>query len=222
MLFGLMSGVSFREPSVCPFGFSALQVLLWWLPVCLKWVIGCFIRIDAAEYQSVNSTLSQESIANSAPRYTQAAFSRVSHCALVSVSGGALSALSLTLSPRWQGGDLHVLTLVLLLLCRSRAGCTAASMLAAYAWVSRPLPFAHGIVRSCVTVLAVALYSVFLPLGWSLVRLATSILVAFLTSSTCSSKAGALSPAIVLWCATHQCGMSMTVVLAFAICVLLV
>lgn len=221
MLLGLLLGWSLQRRSICPLGFTAVQVLLWWVPYCVSWAVPCMITIDTSAYTAHNAELAARSEHNNAPHMQRADRARAAPCAALAVCGGACAALSLALGPQWSHGDVHVLSLAVVVLSVGRLRRGLATVLALYVWLSRAIPSVHGIVRAVVTVLAVVLHSAVLPPLWHAVRLGCSILTIFAFVPSCTSRLGAVSPATLLWFAAHQCGLSPVPILAFALFVLL-
>jgi len=214
---GVLLGYVTQDASVCPSGYAAVHIVLWWLRVCVPPSIAWLVSIDTATHRECNRAKVELNYTSSAPRLAQTArprLSRLVHCALLSVLGGACDALSLTIRP--SSGDCQVLALGALAMSPRRARPLACALVAYVFW-SFPLPSIHGIVRGIAIAASVLGSLAILPPVWTMLRITVAVLVAIGSrTSACSSKLGAVSPAIIVSVALFDLRLNPMVIFTFA------
>ena len=216
---GVLVGYAIRDASVCPSGYAAVHVILWWLRACVPRVLAYLISVDTGAYRDRNRAFVDLNYISSAPRLAQTVRPRLVHCAILSVLCGACDALSLTMRP--SIGDIHVLALGAVAVSSGRSRLLAVS-LGAYVFCTRPLPAIHGIVRGVATMVSVLASMAILPPAWSIIRVVVAVLVAvFSATASCSSKLGALSPALLVSVALFDLRLNPMIVFAFAALIVL-
>lgn len=215
VVLGVVLGIVMRDNGVCPHGYIGLQVVLLWLRVGIHHVYPCFYSTCTAEHADRNRQVAELGRATSVPRVLHVGRPRTARYAILSVLGGACDALSLTLGA--ANGDSHVLS-VAALAVSSRVSRVPTLGLAAYVFLSRPLPLVHGILRGLVTGVSVLSSMAILPQPWAVLRVGVASAVAILSNrSMCLSQLGAVSPAVLLSVSLYSVRVNPVLMLTFAI-----
>ena len=214
---GVLLGYVTQDASVCPSGYAAVHIVLWWLRVCIPPLLAWLVSVDTSAYRDSNHASVQLNYTSSAPRLSQTArprYARLMHCALISMLGGACDALSLTIGP--SSGDCHVLALGAVAVAPRRARPVVCA-LAAYVFWLQPLPSIHGIMRGLAIAVSVLGSLAILPPIWTVLRVMVTVLVTIGSSTaSCSSKLGAVSPAMLLSVALFDLRLNPMVILTLA------